>query len=290
MWPWHSHPHYVQYVVGTKKTSQPWEGLSCSSSFRGYTNDLATLTGILFSQLSVSAKCQSFEKLTSDRVDTFSLFLGNLSEAQVYCRRGDEVWRGTRSTGWPLALGSNLFLDPDSTFLGSSRATGSEFWTWLLRSIQVGSQPPSCNPQNRHFIVLDLAGFAFGTLGTGLRSSSMIVFPPTKADLSTCIRQIRPSFGLPSWKKLMPSETNSMSFWFSTTPTFSCAHRLYGSYEALHQGFTTKALQDLTGGIVQSFSLNSQDRLLTYQVLNSAVPRSTLLIASINIVSVVAST
>ena len=28
-----------------------------------------------------------------------------------------------------------------------------------------------------------------------------------------------------------------------------------------------------------------QDRLLTYQVLNSAVPRSTLLIASINIVS-----
>ena len=61
--------------------------------------------------------------------------------------------------------------------------------------------------------------------------------------------------------------------------------RLYGSYEALHQGFTTKALQDLTGGIVQSFSLSSQDRLLTYQVLNSAVPRSTLLIASINIVS-----
>ena len=36
---------------------------------------------------------------------------------------------------------------------------------------------------------------------------------------------------------------------------------------------------------MQSFSLNSQDRLLTYQVLNSAVPRSTLLIASINIVS-----
>ena len=28
----------------------------------------------------------------------------------------------------------------------------------------------------------------------------------------------------------------------------------------------TKTLQDLTGGIVQSFSLTSQDRLLTYQV------------------------
>ena len=34
--------------------------------------------------------------------------------------------------------------------------------------------------------------------------------------------------------------------------------RLYGNYEALQNGFTTKALQDLTGGIVQSFSLNSQ--------------------------------
>ena len=42
--------------------------------------------------------------------------------------------------------------------------------------------------------------------------------------------------------------------------------KLYGCYEALHSGFTTKALQDLTGGIVQSFSLTSQDRLLTYQV------------------------
>jgi hypothetical protein len=42
--------------------------------------------------------------------------------------------------------------------------------------------------------------------------------------------------------------------------------KLYGCYEALHGGFTTKALQDLTGGIVQSFSLTSQDRLLTYQV------------------------
>jgi hypothetical protein len=34
--------------------------------------------------------------------------------------------------------------------------------------------------------------------------------------------------------------------------------RLYGNYESLHSGFTTKALQDLTGGIVQSFSLSTQ--------------------------------
>nr|XP_053654567.1 calpain-9-like isoform X2 [Cherax quadricarinatus]XP_053654568.1 calpain-9-like isoform X2 [Cherax quadricarinatus]XP_053654569.1 calpain-9-like isoform X2 [Cherax quadricarinatus]XP_053654570.1 calpain-9-like isoform X2 [Cherax quadricarinatus]XP_053654571.1 calpain-9-like isoform X2 [Cherax quadricarinatus]XP_053654573.1 calpain-9-like isoform X2 [Cherax quadricarinatus] len=59
--------------------------------------------------------------------------------------------------------------------------------------------------------------------------------------------------------------------------------KLYGSYESLQQGFTTRALQDLTGGIVQSFSLTVQDRFLTYQVLNSAVPRSTLLVASINL-------
>ncbi|XP_071546389.1 calpain-9-like [Panulirus ornatus] len=59
--------------------------------------------------------------------------------------------------------------------------------------------------------------------------------------------------------------------------------KLYGSYENLQQGFTTRALQDLTGGIVQSFSLTMQDKFLTYQVLNSAVPRSTLLVASINL-------
>ena len=47
--------------------------------------------------------------------------------------------------------------------------------------------------------------------------------------------------------------------------------KLYGCYEALHSGFTTKALQDLTGGIVQSFSLTSQDRLLTYQVCSVCV-------------------
>ena len=46
-------------------------------------------------------------------------------------------------------------------------------------------------------------------------------------------------------------------------------------------GSGARALQDLTGGIVQSFALGSQDRYLTYQVLNSAVPRSTLIVASI---------
>jgi hypothetical protein len=61
--------------------------------------------------------------------------------------------------------------------------------------------------------------------------------------------------------------------------------RLYGCYESLQAGFTTRALQDLTGGIVQSFGLSNQDRYLTFQVLNSAVPRSSLLIASINLVS-----
>ncbi|XP_065568283.1 calpain-11-like isoform X2 [Artemia franciscana] len=59
--------------------------------------------------------------------------------------------------------------------------------------------------------------------------------------------------------------------------------KLYGSYEALQAGFTTKALEDLTGGIVQSFSLAQQDIFLTHQVLNSAVPRSTLLVASIQL-------
>lgn len=61
--------------------------------------------------------------------------------------------------------------------------------------------------------------------------------------------------------------------------------RFYGCYENLAQGSTTRALQDLTGGIVQSFGLTHQDRFLTFQVLNSAVPRSSLLIATIAPVS-----
>jgi hypothetical protein len=65
--------------------------------------------------------------------------------------------------------------------------------------------------------------------------------------------------------------------------------RLYGCYESLQAGFTTRALQDITGGIVQSFALSNQDRYLTFQVLNSAVPRSSLLIASINLVSSISS-
>jgi len=63
--------------------------------------------------------------------------------------------------------------------------------------------------------------------------------------------------------------------------------RLYGCYENISGPgcSTTRALQDLTGGIVQSFGLSNQDRFLTYQVLNSAVPRSSLLISTITLVS-----
>ncbi|XP_049817199.1 calpain-9-like isoform X2 [Aethina tumida] len=58
--------------------------------------------------------------------------------------------------------------------------------------------------------------------------------------------------------------------------------KFYGCYENLQQGSITRALQDITGGIVQSFVLTHQDRFITFQVLNSAVPRSSLLIATIN--------
>lgn len=74
--------------------------------------------------------------------------------------------------------------------------------------------------------------------------------------------------------------TNPTEFWAALLE--KAYAKLYGCYENLHSGFTTRALQDLTGGIVQSFGLSNQERYLTFQVLNSAVPRSSLLIASIN--------
>ncbi|XP_034250609.1 calpain-9-like isoform X2 [Thrips palmi] len=73
--------------------------------------------------------------------------------------------------------------------------------------------------------------------------------------------------------------SNSTEFWAALLE--KAYAKWYGSYEGLQCGMTTRALQDLTGGIVQSFGLSSQDRYLTFQVLNSAVPRSSLLIACI---------
>ncbi|XP_046990886.1 calpain-9-like [Schistocerca americana] len=87
----------------------------------------------------------------------------------------------------------------------------------------------------------------------------------------------------------LPTFRGRLVFMHSSNPTEFWAAllekayaKLYGSYESLQQGSATRALQDLTGGIVQSFALCSQDRYLTFQVLNSAVPRSSLLVASIN--------
>ncbi|XP_075980060.1 calpain-9-like isoform X2 [Anticarsia gemmatalis] len=57
--------------------------------------------------------------------------------------------------------------------------------------------------------------------------------------------------------------------------------KLHGGYAALRGTGTARALQDLTGAIVQSFSLRHQPHALTFQVLNSAVPRSTLLVATL---------
>ncbi|XP_072398094.1 calpain-9-like isoform X1 [Diabrotica undecimpunctata] len=72
---------------------------------------------------------------------------------------------------------------------------------------------------------------------------------------------------------------NNSEFWAALLE--KAYAKLYGCYEQLLYGSTTRALQDLTGGIVQSFGLSHQDRFLTFQVLNSAVPRSSLLIATI---------
>lgn len=55
--------------------------------------------------------------------------------------------------------------------------------------------------------------------------------------------------------------------------------RLYGSYAALRDVSVACALQELSGGVVQSFSLRTQPRALTLQLLQAAAPRSSLLVA-----------
>ncbi|XP_063386791.1 calpain-A-like isoform X1 [Cydia fagiglandana] len=71
-----------------------------------------------------------------------------------------------------------------------------------------------------------------------------------------------------------------------TLPLLEKAYaKLYGSYAAMHAAGaaaegTARALQELTGGIVQSFSLQRQPQPLTLQVLHSAAPRSTIIVAT----------
>lgn len=48
--------------------------------------------------------------------------------------------------------------------------------------------------------------------------------------------------------------------------------KLYGSYAALRGASAARALQDLTGAVVQSFALRLQPPALAFQVLNSAAP------------------
>ncbi|XP_074598545.1 calpain-9-like isoform X2 [Brevipalpus obovatus] len=59
--------------------------------------------------------------------------------------------------------------------------------------------------------------------------------------------------------------------------------KLYGNYEYyLTHCFTAQTLQDLTGGIAQSFTIPHHDSHIIYQMISSAVPRSTLLSACIS--------
>ncbi|CAH2092507.1 unnamed protein product [Euphydryas editha] len=73
-----------------------------------------------------------------------------------------------------------------------------------------------------------------------------------------------------------------------TLPLLEKAYaKLHGSYGALRGGGASgggasgaRALQELSGGVVQSFAPPRQPRALLLQVLHSAVPRSTLLVAA----------
>ncbi|XP_032518816.2 calpain-2 catalytic subunit-like isoform X1 [Danaus plexippus] len=66
-----------------------------------------------------------------------------------------------------------------------------------------------------------------------------------------------------------------------TLPLLEKAYaKLQGSLASLRGCGAAQVLQDLTGAVVQSFSPPRQPRSLLLQVLHSAVPRSTLLVAS----------
>ncbi|XP_076318104.1 calpain-9-like isoform X2 [Tachypleus tridentatus] len=86
----------------------------------------------------------------------------------------------------------------------------------------------------------------------------------------------------------LPTYRGRLSYLHSADPTeFWVAllekayAKFHGSYEHLQKGQTGKVLQDLTGGIAQSFQLVEHNQHVVYQMVNSSVPRSTLLAVSI---------
>ncbi|KAH9628747.1 hypothetical protein HF086_003701 [Spodoptera exigua] len=81
------------------------------------------------------------------------------------------------------------------------------------------------------------------------------------------------------WRKPTPSECGPGAARGARLALTPALRRLHGSYAALRGASVADALQALSGGVVQSFSLRAQPRALTLRVLQTAVPRSTLLVA-----------
>lgn len=57
--------------------------------------------------------------------------------------------------------------------------------------------------------------------------------------------------------------------------------KFYGGYDQLQAGHTGRALQDLTGGVAQTFRMAHVDPPMAFSMVSSAVPRSTLMAACI---------
>ncbi|KAG0414122.1 hypothetical protein HPB47_008729, partial [Ixodes persulcatus] len=57
--------------------------------------------------------------------------------------------------------------------------------------------------------------------------------------------------------------------------------KFYGGYDQLQTGHTGRALQDLTGGVAQTFQMANVDPPMAFSMVSSAVPRSTLMAACI---------
>ena len=169
---------------------------------------------------------------------------GDLPTTKVHSWRCYSVWCGARRAGGPLAPLCRVLPDTDAQVPGQSGSSWPELWARLLRGVQVQ--------------VLALRGLGGGAGGW---QTSHLQGKTRLSSLYWPRRVLGSSAG----------ESLCQGNWSDDQPRFNeeiniSDGQLYGCYEALHSGFTTKALQDLTGGIVQSFSLTSQDRLLTYQV------------------------
>ncbi|GAB6027545.1 hypothetical protein CHUAL_001790 [Chamberlinius hualienensis] len=184
------------------------------------------------------------------------------------------IYRKHRPATWPITwqrprdICNRPRFQSDANVFSSNLEPGELGDTWLLSAINVLSRTTR---------LLERVVIPGQSFETGYNGYFRFRFWHFGEWVEVVVDDLLPTY---AGKLLTLHSSDPNEFWPALLE--KAYAKFYGCYEHLGHGFTTQALQDLTGGIVQNFHLASQDRFLTFQLLSSALPRATLISASIH--------